>query len=242
MKSVWQRGTAIFVVALMLTIGVLSLSVWTQREEMLGNILDFTGHLLVQPEGSPFTDWPQVADRIAKVQGVRFVVPVVEGQVLASTVTSNSGVMIRGIRATDLSKIPLVVDHLQQGTLEGFDESQGVAIGSKLADRLSIRAGDNVTLVAPGSAAIGTAPRIKSYRVTAVFESGDFEFADVFVFMPLTEAQSYFNHAGDITAIEVHIDEIDKIDALRQSIIHAARRPIVLTDWRQRNATVINTM
>lgn len=241
MKFILQRGTAALVVTLGLTTGVLSLSVWAQREEMLDNVLKLTGHLLVQPVGSPFNDWMPIADRISKVQGVRLVVPVVEGQALIFSPTGDSSVMIRGIRATDLSKLPLVIDHPQLGTLEGFDESQGVAIGSKLADRLSLRAGDNVTLLAPGSAATGTALRIKSYRVTAVFESGASEFADIFVFMPLTEAQSYFNQAGNVTAIEVHIAEADKIDALRQSIIDAAGRPIVLTDWRQRNATPLNT-
>src|SRR5215475_13599451 len=214
------------------------------RKELLNKILGLNGHLLVQPLETPLTDWEAVADRIAQVPGVTLAAPLVEGQALASSPFSAAGVLVRGVRARDLMKLPSIANNIKQGSLEGFDEGQGVAIGRRLADQLSIRAGDNITLVAPRGAVtpMGTTPRIKVYKVAAVFEIGMSEYDAAFVFMPLAEAQLYFNRTGDVTAIEVYTSNPDRIDRFRTLVAEAAGRPIYMIDWRQRNATFFNAL
>ena len=107
-----------------------------------------------------------------------------------------------------------------------------------------MRAGDNITLVAPRGAVtpMGTTPRIKTYKVAAVFEIGMSEYDSAIVFMPLPEAQLYFNRAGDVTAIEVYTNNPDRIDNFRKLVTDAANRPIFMIDWRQRNATFFNAL
>src|SRR5664279_1344408 len=214
------------------------------RKELLDKILGLNGHLLVQPLESPLTDWKDVAERISQVAGVRVAAPVVDGQALGSSPFNAAGVFVRGIRADDLNNLTSIAKNIKQGTLKGFDEGQGVVIGRRLADQLSLRAGDNITLVAPRGAVtpMGTTPRIKVYTITAVFEIGMSEYDSAFVFMPLKEAQAYFNRAGDVTAIEVYTDNPDRIDRYRKSVQDAAARPIFMIDWRQRNATFFNAL
>jgi lipoprotein-releasing system permease protein len=214
------------------------------RKELLEKILGLNGHLLIQPLESPLTDWQEVADRVGSVEGIKLAAPIVEGQALASSPLGASGVLLRGVRAADLAKLPSIANNIRQGTLEGFDEGQGVAIGRRLADQLTLRAGDSVTLVAPRGAVtpMGTTPRIKSYKIAAVFEIGMSEYDAAFVFMPLTEAQAYFNRAGDVTAIEVYTDNPDRVDRTRRLVAEAANRPIFMVDWRQRNATFFNAL
>jgi len=89
---------------------------------------------------------------------------------------------------------------------------------------------------------MGTTPRIKPYKVAAVFEIGMSEYDSSFVFMPLTEAQAYFNRANDVTAIEIYTANPDKIDTYRKAVTEAAQRPIFLVDWRQRNSTFFNAL
>src|SRR5246500_1223155 len=148
------------------------------RKELLDKILGLNGHLLVQPLESPLTDWKDVADRISQVPGVRLAAPVVDGQGLASSPYNAAGVFIRGMRADDLNNLTSIAKNIKQGTIEGFDEGQGVAIGRRLADQLSLHAGDSITLVSPKGAVtpMGTTPRIKPYRITAVFEIGMSEY------------------------------------------------------------------
>ena len=214
------------------------------RKELLDKILGLNGHLLVQPLEQPLTDWDAVAQRISGVAGVRLAAPIVEGQALASSPFNSAGVLVRGIRADDVTKLGSVASNIKQGTLEGFDTGQGLAIGRRLSDNLSVRAGDNITLVAPRGAvtAMGTTPRIKTYKVAAVFEIGMSEYDGAIVFMPLPEAQLYFNRAGDVTAIEVYTNNPDRMDVFRRLVSDAAQRPIFMVDWRQRNATFFNAL
>lgn len=214
------------------------------RKELLDKILGLNGHLLVQPLESPLTDWKEVADRINGVSGIRLAAPVVDGQALASSPFNASGVFVRGIRSDDLTKLTSIAKNIKQGTLEGFDTGQAVAIGRRLADQLSLRSGDSITLVAPRGAVtpMGTTPRIKPYRIAAVFEIGMSEYDSTFVFMPLAEAQAYFNRASDVTSIEVYTVNPDRIDEFRKSVTESAGRPVFLVDWRQRNATFFNAL
>src|SRR5438309_12122983 len=142
------------------------------RKELLDKILGLNGHLLIQPLEQPLTDWEAVTERISKVPGVTLAAPIVEGQALASWPFNASGVLVRGVRAADLVRLPSVANNIRQGTLEGFDEGQGVAIGRRLADQLSLYAGDSVTLVAPRVAhtAIDNTQRTKSYNLSAGFD------------------------------------------------------------------------
>ena len=214
------------------------------RKELLDKILGLNGHVLIQPLESPLTDWKDVAERVSQVQGIRLAAPVVDGQALASSAFNASGVLVRGMRSADLNNLTSIAKNIKQGTLEGFDEGQGVIIGRRLADQLSLHAGDTITLVAPKGAVtpMGTTPRIKPYKVAAVFEIGMSEYDASFVFMPLPEAQAYFNRKDDVTAIEVFTINPDKIDTYRKTVTEAAGRPVFLVDWRQRNSTFFNAL
>ena len=209
------------------------------RKELLDKIVGINGHIFIAPIDRPLTDYAEVADRISRVAGVRRAIPMVEGQAFASSPYQGSGVLVRGVRGADMPKIQAIAGNLRQGSLDNFEEGGGVAIGRRLAESLSLQAGDTVTLITPRGAAtpFGTAPRIKGYPVAAVFEIGMSEFDATFVYMPLKEAQAYFNREGDVTVIEVFLDNADKVDEARQAIEMAAERPILMTDWRQRNRT-----
>jgi lipoprotein-releasing system permease protein len=209
------------------------------RKELIDKIVGMNGHLLVQPIESPLTDWKDVTERISQVPGIRLAVPVVDGPALASSAHNASGVLIRGIRPDDLNKLASIASNIQQGSLEAFEQGQGVAIGRRLADQLSLRAGDNITLVAPNGAVTSNAiaPRIKPYRVAAVFSIDMSEYDSVMVFLPLAEAQAYFNRADDVSAIEIFIEASpDRIDDFRRPVADAAERPVFLVDWRRRTS------
>ena len=209
------------------------------RSELLNKIVGLNGHIFVAPIDSPLTDYDAVAARIAELPGIRRAVPLVEGQAFASSEVQGGGVLVRGVRPADLPRINAIADNIRQGSIENFGEQEGVLIGQRLAEQLGLRAGDTLTLISPRGATtpFGTAPRIKGYPVEAIFEVGMTEFDNIFVYMPLEEAQAYFNRAGDVSVIEVFLDDADRVFQARQAINAAIDRPILLTDWTQRNRT-----
>jgi lipoprotein-releasing system permease protein len=214
------------------------------RKELLDKILGLNGHLLIQPLDSPLTDWDPVAARVAGVPGVRLAAPVVEGMALASSPFHANGVLVRGIRGADFARLGSIANNIQAGSLDGFDQGQGIAIGQRLAEQLSLTVGDNLTLVSPKGAVtpMGMTPRIKPYKIAAIFKIGMSDYDLSFVFMPLKEAQAYFNRSGDVTAIEIYVDKPDRVDAFRRLIADAAQRPIYMVDWRQRNQTFFGAL
>ena len=214
------------------------------RKELLSKILGLNGHLLVQPLESPLTDfrpWPS-GWRPSTASGSRCRSS--KGRRSPRRRSTPPACWCAASAASDLNGLTSIARNVKQGTLEGFDQGQAVVIGRRLADQLTLRAGDSVTLVSPRGAVtpMGTTPRIKVYKIAAVFEIGMSEYDAAFVFMPLTEAQAYFNRNNDVTAIEVYTNNPDAVTRFRQLVTEAAKRPIFMVDWRQRNATFFSAL
>ncbi|AMS41874.1 MULTISPECIES: lipoprotein-releasing ABC transporter permease subunit [Aminobacter] len=215
------------------------------RAELLSRILGINGHLIVTPVDLPLEDYAELAKRINGVPGVKYAIPMVEGQVLArGNVGAGSGALVRGIRGEDLGKITLVANNIKQGGIAGFDTAGGVAIGSRMARNHGLALGDIITVIAPDGdvSQLGTTPRLQGYAVTAIFEVGMSEYDASIVFMPLSEAQTYFNSEGKAQSLEVYLDDPDNVDAIRSKVEEAVQRPIFLTDWRERNQTFFSAL
>jgi lipoprotein-releasing system permease protein len=214
------------------------------RSELLGKILGINGHMLIQPIDQPLTDYDPVAKRLEGVPEVISAIPFVEGQALVSGPAGNLGALVRGLKESDLRRIPLVANNLRVGTLDGFDAGQGVAVGSRMAQQLGITLGDNVTIISPrGSVTpMGVTPRVKAYPVTAIFEIGMSEYDSTFLFMPLPESQAYFNMDGITTGIELYVVDPDNVGTMLAAVEEAAGRPAFVTDWRQRNVTFFSAL
>jgi lipoprotein-releasing system permease protein len=215
------------------------------RAELMDRILGINGHLMVQPIDRAFDDYPQVASRIEAVPGVEHALPLIEGQVFASgRVGAGTGALVRGVRAEDLNRMPSVAENIHQGSLVGFAAGEGVAIGSRMAERLGLVAGDVITLISPEGdvGPFGAMPRQKTYPVSGIFEIGMSEFDAAIVFMPMEEAQLYFNADGVAHSIEVFISDPDDIARMRTAVEEAAQRQIFITDWRQRNQTFFSAL
>jgi lipoprotein-releasing system permease protein len=214
------------------------------RLDLMDKIIGLNGHMFLQGVETPLNDYAAVAQRVAAVKGVRLALPIVEGQVFASSPYGQSGGLARGILEADLKRLPGVASNITQGSLEGFDKGQGVAVGAKLAEHLSLRTGDQITIITPHGAQtpFGVTPRMKSYTVAAIFKVGMANFDGAFIFMPLAEAQGFFNLDGQASVIELYVDDPDHIDKIRPAIDAAEQRPMIDTDWRETNRTFFDVL
>ncbi|MCQ0990020.1 lipoprotein-releasing ABC transporter permease subunit [Jiella marina] len=215
------------------------------RAELLTRILGVNGHVILSPIDQPLTDYDEVAKRVVRVSGVDFVMPLVQGQVLASgPATSSSGALVKGVREADLQNLDPVADNITLGSLKGFDEGEGVAIGSRLAQSLGLRLGDQITLVSPEGdvTPLGTTPRVKAYPVSAIFEIGLSEYDAAYVYMPLAEAQLYFNQEDQVQSIEIFVNDPDQVAEMQADIADAAGRPIYTVTWQKQNESFFSAL
>lgn len=148
------------------------------RKELLDKIVGVNGHIFVSAIETPLRDYAEVAATISRLPDVVLAMPLVEGQALASSPSYAGGVLVRGVRPEDLRKVSVIANTIKAGSLQGFDKGEGLVVGRRLADQLFLRPGDNLTLTSPKGVQtpFGTAPRVKSYPIAAIYEVGMSEF------------------------------------------------------------------
>ncbi len=214
------------------------------RKELFDKIMGLNGHVIARPLARTFTDYDDVVKRLLDVPGVVMAAPIIEGQAMMSTPASSTGAIVRGIREADLNDLESVSKNIFFGTLDGFDTSGGITIGSRLANSMNVTVGGEVTLIAPRGAStpFGTSPRTKRYPVVAIFEIGMSEYDSSIAFLPLGEAQRFFNMGDTASVLEVMVENPDEVDKITPAMGEAAGQDIVLNDWRSRNATFYNTL
>ena len=215
------------------------------RGELLTRILGVNGHVIMQPIDTPLTDYDAVAQRVAGVPGVAYTMPLVQGQVLATGAGSTStGALVKGVRGADLQKLTPVSSNIQLGSIDHFDTSQGVAIGSGLAESLGLTLGASITLVSPEGdvTPLGVTPRVKAYPVVAIFEIGLSEYDASYVYMPLSEAQLFFNSEDKAQSIEIFLDNPDQVASIQAAIEQAAGRPNYTVTWQRMNESFFSAL
>jgi len=213
-------------------------------KELLDKVVGIHGHLFVQAADPPFSDYRDVVKRISAVPGVTLAIPMLEGAAGVSSPYNQAGALLRGVREADLKRLPGIAGNVRAGTLDGFDSGAGVAIGQRMAENLSLRVGDTITLLSAKGAntPFGIAPRIKAYPVVAIFQIGMSEFDGVFLYLPLADAQGFFNKDDDVSVVEAFVANPDDIDDIRAKIDNVIPRAMLMTDWRQRNKTFFDAL
>lgn len=214
------------------------------KAELMGRVLGLNGELGVYPAwGSSLPEYEKKAMAAAALTGVDKVVPVVDGQVMASTADNASGVMVRGIRGQDFAARPILKDGYKGADLADFEED-AVIVGYRLAQKMAVRVGDTVTLVSPKGnvTAFGTIPKMKAYRVLGTFDTGMFEYDGNFIFMPLEESQKYFMTKGGVSQLEVFVQPGVNADDVREKLFDAMGSEAQVYDWRHTNQAFFNAI
>ena len=215
------------------------------RETLVSQILGVNPHLNITSQQEKFEDYDTLAVAIRQVDGVVHVAPTIEGQVLASNKDRHTGVIVRGMRREDLSKLKVVTDpEASAGSLENYLDDDGIAMGDGVARKLGLRLGDQVTLVSPDGdlTPFGMTPRSKSYPVTYIFKLGLTQYDAAFVYMPLRQAQLYFNKKGEVDSLEVTVAEPENIAEYVQPIREAARQSVGIYTWKDLQGSLIGAL
>ena len=214
------------------------------REELLARILGLNGHMTVYAHQGGLGEFDTLVGRIAMVDGVLTVSPLVEGQVIATAQGNATFGQVRGVRDDHLAARPLVTGNIVSGRLEDFSSGGGVVIGNRMARKLGIGVGDSITLLSPKGRAtlMGTVPRSRAYPVVATFDVGMFEYDSTFVFMPLDIAQVYFRLPGAVTAIEMTVADPDRLREIEAEVREIVAGKGWIVDWRRANAQFVNAL
>ena len=222
------------------------------RAEFVDTIVGANAHITVyemgtmQPNGNvdrAIRDYDALAAKVAEVDGVTRVAPLVRGQVMATFNGNNAGMEVLGITAENLVTIPRIANPQdKQGDITRFNE--GIAIGSGIARSLGAQVGDRIRIISPDGVktAFGTSPRVNAYEVTYIFTAGRYDIDRTRAYLPLAEAQSYFNSEGAVSELEVMVTTPDAVDDLRLDILVAAGDTSLIWTWREASSGFLNAL
>jgi lipoprotein-releasing system permease protein len=212
------------------------------RAEFVDTILGANAHVAVYSAGrvtdtgqlaTGFTDYDPIAEQIRAIPGVVRAAPVVKGQVMVTANDVTTGAEVYGMRRADLETIPRVgLGADAYGNIADFD--RGIAIGSGIARKLGLTVGDRMRLISPNGVktAFGSSPRVNAYEVVYVFTAGRYDIDQTRIYMPLAEAQSYFNREGVADEVEVMVADPESVDNYATALLAAGGETALLWTWR----------
>ncbi|HAT07945.1 MAG TPA: lipoprotein-releasing ABC transporter permease subunit [Rhodobiaceae bacterium] len=214
------------------------------RADLLDRILGINGHATIRPHENRFIDRDVLAAQLQKLEGVVLATPLVDGQAMLSSGDAARGVLLRGLPVEKLQKLPSLKGHIIEGSLAALAQPKTIAVGARLAQRYGFQLGQKISLISPRGTItpFGTAPRLRQFKLVAIFRVGLSEYDLNFTFASIETASTFFGFGQHQGAIDVFIDNPDLIDMRTLQLRAAAGNDTYLTDWKQSNRTLAGAL
>ena len=218
------------------------------HETLLSRIIGMNGHVVVYHQDGAISDYDFLMDKMRQNKVVEkyvtSMVPIAEGQIMASAKGNNSGAIIRGIRMPDLIAKTQNGARIYGKNLENVKDGE-LIIGSALSRALQVTRDDKVSLIsANGGTAtpFGTMPRIMAYPVVSSFFMGMYEYDSGYIFMPLQTAQKYLNIENSVTHIDLFLTDAEQSERVVNALNTLLPDGFIVRDWRDLNRGFVGAL
>ncbi len=218
------------------------------HDTLLGRIVGMNGHVVVYHQDGAISDFDFLIDKMRQnkivAANVNTIVPIAEGQVMATANGNNTGAMIRGIRMNDLTEKTKTGTRIYGKSLGDIKDGELVA-GAALTRALQVTMGDNISLVSANAATptpFGSMPRIMAYPVMSSFFMGMHEYDSGYIFMPLETAQKYLNIPNAVTHIDLFLENPEDTTDVVESLVTLLPSGFIVRDWRELNRGFVGAL
>jgi lipoprotein-releasing system permease protein len=242
-------------------IGVMTLNVvmavMTGFEETLRDkLLGINAHVALVKSGDQLRDYEKLLDQVVKQGGVVAASPTIYGQVMLTSGSRVSGVVVRGVDPTRINKVIDIQRYMVEGNVAGLESQHplriedrtvslpGIILGERLANQLGVFLGSPVQVVSPlGSpTAVGVIPKVRRFIVVGILKTGMSEVDSTLVFMGLADAQKFFDMAGAVTNIEIRVKDVDHAREVAEQIQRRLGFPYFTEDWSRLWPNLFNAL
>lgn len=233
-------GIAVGVATLIIVMAVMN----GFRIELMSRILGVNGHLTAYYDGDAIHDYRDIAQELEGLEGVRLATPLIQAQVIVTAGERAMGAQIKGVAPEDLERRQQIVSKIIAGRVSDFGREGGLLAGSRLAQRLGLGPGSDITLLSPqgSETVIGTVPRMKAYTIAGLFEIGMYEFDLSTIYMPLDQAQIFFRYPEAANAIEIFVEDPERVWQIRRQLDEVLGSGWSVIDWQQAHSSIVNAL
>ena len=217
------------------------------QTELVNRALGVSGHISVEAyAGEKIDGFAPLAARMRAIPGITSVLPVVDGQVAISVERAGArGGLVRGVLREDLRALPAIGEHIIAGSLDAFEGDDAIVVGVGLAASYRLSPGSRITLLSSQGAAtaFGVIPRVRAFKVVAIFDAGLSEYNNSVVFLPLAMAQTFFQKEDAVTGFQLRATQPERAEALLPQVKSVlGTRAVRLLDWRHANDQIIGIL
>ena len=218
------------------------------HDTLLGRIVGMNGHVVVYHQDGAIADFDFLIDKMKQnkviAENITSIVPIAEGQVMATANGNNTGAMVRGIRMNDLAAKTQSGTRIYGRDLSAVNDGELVA-GASLTRALRVGMGDKISLVSANGATptpFGSMPRIMAYPVVSSFFMGMYEYDSGYIFMPLETAQKYLNIPNSVTHIDLFLKNPEDTTNVAAALGRLLPEGFVVRDWRDLNRGFVGAL
>jgi lipoprotein-releasing system permease protein len=237
-------GVMVGVMALIVVLAVMSGFEKTLKEKILGT----QAHLVLLKASQEGMDHhEEVLKKAQEVKGVVSAAPFIFNQVMLSSESNVSGVVIKGIDPDQVGKVTELAHNMKAGRLQdlkGESELSGIVLGVELAKHLSVSVKDTIQVISPlgTMTPMGMMPKMKRFRVVGIFYSGMYEYDNTMAYLSLESAQKFFGMGDRVTGIEIKTNDIYKVKEIAQEIRKKLGFPFWTKDWMEMNRNLFSAL
>ena len=227
-------GIALGVAALIIVLSVMN----GFQKEVTDRMLSVVSHIEVfDAQGNALPDWRATAALARRNPEVVAAAPFIAMQSLIARADEMRGAVVRGIVPADEARLTPLAAQLKDGVLAQLQPGAWrIVLGVELARQLRVKAGDSVTLIAPGGQVTpaGTVPRLKNFTVAGVFEAGHYEYDSGLALIHLEDAQRLYRLEGP-TGVQLRLADLHRARAVAQQLAERIPAGLQVRDWTRTN-------
>jgi lipoprotein-releasing system permease protein len=218
------------------------------RADLMDKIMGVKAHILVNNYAGTFNNYEKILKDIGTVDGVVAATPAIYSLVLISNSGNVSHAYLRGLDTASAGKVIDIEPMITQGSLSSLDslhdDLPSIIVGSELAMLMGFQPGDVLSVMSPQGklTPLGRTPNSKDYRVTALFNSGMYEYDTSMVFISIKEAQVLLGIDDRVTNIEIKIRDPYQSDRIGGAISEILSYPYWIQDWKSRNRSLLSAL
>ncbi len=231
--AISMAGIALGVAALIVVLSVMN----GFQKEVRDRMLSVLAHVEVYNPETGVADWKDLAAQAARNPEVRAAAPYVQGQAMITRDDVVRGVLIRGVEPADEAKVSDLATEMRAGKLGDLTPGGfGIVLGSELARAFGVRVGDKVNVLAPQAIVTpaGVLPRLKTFTVVGVFESGHYEYDSTLALVDIDDAAKLYRQEN-YTGIRLKLADMQAAPQVTRELVHSINADVLVRDWTQQN-------
>jgi lipoprotein-releasing system permease protein len=227
-------GIGLGVAALIIVLSVMN----GFQKQVTDRMLSVLAHVEVFDARGDMPQWREAAKEALRNPSVRAAAPFVESQGLLQKNGVMRPVTIRGVLPAAERKVSEVANTMRQGSFDSLSNgSFNIVLGYALASALNVQVGDKVTmlLAQAQTTPAGMLPRMRSFTVSGIFESGHMEFDAGMAFIGIDDAQK-MERLSAPAGLRLRVADMYAAPQVAAELEKSMSGELVMRDWSKLNA------